>query len=223
MRNHAKRLNLFGVLKNLRNADIGVGPRVILSEALAILLAGLVLAGAWLIVAVNSSLGTFYDLEYAILYNEDVQLLFGIAAFLWLIGLIPIWRGSGLRGVPLRILSLTIAVLVLTVLVCLGVVDHLGMVESSPLVAAIALVGAAIALCVWLPLMVDSRLGRPVVDEHDNVRVFCPKCGYSLIGLRECRCPECGHSFTLDEIIRKQDFATLARPIPSPERPSDAS
>ncbi len=29
---------------------------------------------------------------------------------------------------------------------------------------------------------------------------ICPKCGYNLSGLRECRCPECGVNYTLDQL-----------------------
>lgn len=40
-----------------------------------------------------------------------------------------------------------------------------------------------------------SRLG---------VSVVCPLCGYNLAGLREARCPECGGSFTLDQLAAAQ-------------------
>ena len=34
--------------------------------------------------------------------------------------------------------------------------------------------------------------------------VLCPFCGYNLSGLREARCPECGASFTLDQLAASQ-------------------
>jgi len=30
----------------------------------------------------------------------------------------------------------------------------------------------------------------------------CQKCGYNLSGLVECRCPECGSQYKLEEILR---------------------
>ena len=30
----------------------------------------------------------------------------------------------------------------------------------------------------------------------------CPKCGYNLSGLTQCRCPECGTEYRLDELWR---------------------
>ena len=38
----------------------------------------------------------------------------------------------------------------------------------------------------------------------------CPLCGYNLAGLTEARCPECGASFTLEQLV-------LARPRPGPQ------
>lgn len=34
--------------------------------------------------------------------------------------------------------------------------------------------------------------------------VHCPSCGYSMVGLRECTCPECGKRFTVDELFAAQ-------------------
>jgi hypothetical protein len=34
--------------------------------------------------------------------------------------------------------------------------------------------------------------------------VACPICGYSLAGLTEARCPECGGRFTLDQLLAAQ-------------------
>jgi len=45
-----------------------------------------------------------------------------------------------------------------------------------------------------------TRMSRLV----SNPTVLCPVCGYNLSGLREVRCPECGASFTLDELAASQ-------------------
>ena len=34
--------------------------------------------------------------------------------------------------------------------------------------------------------------------------ILCPVCGYNLTGLREARCPECGGTFTLDQLAASQ-------------------
>ena len=48
-----------------------------------------------------------------------------------------------------------------------------------------------------------ERLGR--LTAHGMPVLACPLCGYNLAGLTEARCPECGGSFTLEQIV-------LARP-----------
>lgn len=41
-----------------------------------------------------------------------------------------------------------------------------------------------------------GRLAKIVTEQVvDNVERFCRDCGYSLQGLTECRCPECGQGF----------------------------
>ena len=37
--------------------------------------------------------------------------------------------------------------------------------------------------------------------------VSCPVCDYSMAGLREARCPECGTHYTLDQLIAAQPHA----------------
>ena len=44
-----------------------------------------------------------------------------------------------------------------------------------------------------------ERLHRAGADT-----LVCPACGYNLTGLRESRCPECGASFTLNELLAAQ-------------------
>jgi hypothetical protein len=48
-----------------------------------------------------------------------------------------------------------------------------------------------------------ERLAR--LTAHGMPAIACPLCGYNLAGLTEARCPECGATFTLEQIV-------LARP-----------
>ena len=50
-----------------------------------------------------------------------------------------------------------------------------------------------------------ERVGR--LTAHGMPAIACPLCGYNLAGLKEARCPECGASFTLEQLL-------LARPRP---------
>ena len=49
----------------------------------------------------------------------------------------------------------------------------------------------------WQPHTADALMVEGSVRE----RLVCLTCGYSLVGLREARCPECGEQATLDELF----------------------
>ncbi len=51
---------------------------------------------------------------------------------------------------------------------------------------------------IWRETQQEHR-ARLAALGHDSVS--CPVCGYNLTGLREARCPECGTSFTLDQLL----------------------
>ena len=53
--------------------------------------------------------------------------------------------------------------------------------------------------------------GRPLEDRAGAIAVNCPKCNYSMVGLESCQCPECGTAYTVDRLIREQNYALLRR------------
>jgi len=73
-------------------------------------------------------------------------------------------------------------------------------VSSSPWIGDWALPFALVViLAIWVPpWYVKRRLKRFV---HHNRFQVCPYCAYVLAGLPEQHnCPECGHSYDLEEI-----------------------
>jgi hypothetical protein len=68
---------------------------------------------------------------------------------------------------------------------------------------------AATTPLAWLPMTVfiwresaAERAGR--LSNSSESALSCPVCGYNLTGLSTARCPECGTSFTIDELLRRQ-------------------
>ncbi|HYO08978.1 MAG TPA: zinc ribbon domain-containing protein [Tepidisphaeraceae bacterium] len=68
-------------------------------------------------------------------------------------------------------------------------------------VIAAALLWLAATVLVWreTPPERSQRLSRAGAEA-----VVCPACGYNLTGLREARCPECGASYTLNDLFASQ-------------------
>jgi hypothetical protein len=48
--------------------------------------------------------------------------------------------------------------------------------------------------------------------------ILCPNCRYNMTGLREAKCPECGSTFTLDQLHRawQPDHTILSEPSTHP-------
>ena len=69
--------------------------------------------------------------------------------------------------------------------------------------------GSLCAAVIWIILTIfvwrESEAERAARMSRANADVLvCPSCGYNLTGLRESRCPECGASFTLNELLAAQ-------------------
>ena len=72
-----------------------------------------------------------------------------------------------------------------------------------------AFVAGLVAVLVWLTATVliwretaDERSGR--LRGAGRLTVACPRCGYNLTGLQQTTCPECGTTYTIDELIASQ-------------------
>ena len=73
------------------------------------------------------------------------------------------------------------------------------------------------SLVITLPLILTGtymiatgtlwRPDVPFLSGGERPHPTCPACGYDLTGLHEARCPECGRSYTLDEL-----FSALSEP-----------
>lgn len=125
-----------------------------------------------------------------------------IAAY-WLL----LWRGV-VSWTAWRIRWTLLATLLS--LACGGAVGavSLALARGMPPPFAI-LIGGGVVPIVWVLATVfiwretaEERARRLSTDAA--APVACPLCGYSLAGLREARCPECGSQFTLDQLLASQ-------------------
>jgi hypothetical protein len=153
--------------------------------------------------------------------DEDIGIGVGAACALWLLTVGWIWRplmrGGGMTvhrkhwigaliGMPLIAVALFLSARWLT---------SLGADDDEYMVVAMCLFAAALTLILWLPAIHRLEVGKAVLGRRGDINVNCPQCGYSLIGLRDLKCPECGETFTIDELIRAQGYEA-GGPIRSP-------
>ena len=61
-------------------------------------------------------------------------------------------------------------------------------------------------LVATVPLWRESAPERAdrAATQSGRQAVVCPTCGYNLTGLNQARCPECGATFTLDQLAASQ-------------------
>ena len=114
-----------------------------------------------------------------------------------------LWRGSVKQTADRRLRTVGAAVGASVVGIAVGAVGSgidsefgyfLGSV-TTPLLWLVA------SVFVWRETAAE-RAAR--LQNTNNDAVVCPTCGYNLTGLKECRCPECGTQFTLDQLLASQ-------------------
>jgi len=76
--------------------------------------------------------------------------------------------------------------------------EELGLVVGALTWGAAWFGGTALA---WRETSAE-RAARAV--SGDSAGPVCLQCGYNMKGLREARCPECGRTYTLDELLAGQ-------------------
>jgi hypothetical protein len=193
----------------LASSEAHVAVRLGLSITVGILLAGLGLLGAWMV-----------GLAYEVRYLPDEVFALGLlgASVLWFVALWLIWRRVLRARMLLLPIIATLAIGVLTIFGCYlaGELIHY---EDELLMLALVLCGGALVIFVWLAALHRLLQGRAVIGADHQVNVRCPSCDYSLVGLTELRCPECGLRFTIDELIRAQGYGRVVPGAASPGPP----
>jgi len=181
----------------LRQPDSGWLPRLGASLISGLALAAAGLLGAWV-----------YTVQFATrsnLRDEHIAAGVGLAAVFWLATLAWIWRGHQSRQRVARAFALTGALGLIIGGLCVAI-DAAVRYEEEFVIAAIILWGSALAIWIWIPVLMAATRGRSPRTPEGEIDVHCPSCGYALNGLRDLRCPECGTTFTIDSLIEAQRY-----------------
>ena len=179
-----------GLLAVLREPEPHLIVRSLASLAAACFLAAMCLLAAMLVTTVIR--------DWWWRHNWAVTGL-AAASIAWLFALRLIWRPvRGGRQIFRPIFS-TVAISACTAFVC-------ALFDDEEPIAVVVLLAISLAMYAWVSAYIRWSRGRSVFGPDNLVAVHCPKCGYSLLGLTECRCPECGLAFTIDGLIAAQGY-----------------
>jgi hypothetical protein len=188
--------------RSLRAPEPNLAMRLAMSIVAALVLGAGGIVAAW-------AYAQFYGNGYV--RDEQAAVAMSLAGASWFVVLILIWRPMRYgRQIAVPTIT-TLAIIVAAIGGSVAIDELLNRRDEEMLILAVLLLGGAVIILVWLPTAQRLLRGRPVVGPDDLVLVSCPGCGYSLIGLRNLRCPECGTEFTIDELIRAQDYSGVRK------------
>lgn len=198
------------------NAQI-LGPRILATLMAGLLSAAGSLVGVW-VYSGAMFLAFRPPFQRFRVRDNDVVIALLAATAIWFVISRRIWRGYRMpRGFPVHRVLSSLGVVIGTALL-MPVIDLAVVNEEEILMTAFGLVAGAVILLIWIPYVRGASTRAQITDSDGVVQISCPDCGYSMVGLREARCPECGSAFTLDELILSQPFAksALAPPVAGP-------
>jgi hypothetical protein len=205
--------------RDLSAGTAGVGTKIVVCLALAGVLSGLSLFAAYGLAAAVPEWNRSYYYGYgdAGIYPRDelVGWVFALSSAVFLAGVVWIWSRNSTRHQAVWYAAIqTIGIAAATTAVCAfldGAMRPAGDVEY--VIGGVVCLGFTGVLLVWVRAFRRHAAPRPTHNWQDGqLALHCPACGYRMVGLHESRCPECGASYTIDELLARQDFArTLAR------------
>ncbi len=185
------------LIADLRSGRAGIGIRL-----------GLSLAAAPILVAPFMFLYALIEMGNGTVRDEHLALAFGIAGAVWCGCLTFIWAGYRRFARVLKTMFAIVGVWVITIPLCVFVDSRVRSGEEY-LIAGLIMTASALTVFFVTTCVYRSLGGKRIANVQGEIAVNCPTCGYSLVGLDACRCPECGANSTIDELIGAQDYEAL--------------
>jgi hypothetical protein len=199
------------ILRDLRSGHAGWLVRVGLSlvSAAAILSVAMVCLGL-----LEAASGRLRD--------EHLALTMGVAGATWCSVLALLWWTFQRFQLALKSVFAILATWAI-VLPATLLIDSIMRRGEEYLIAAAVFLGIACSIALIILICYRRFRAGPTARAIVHMRMACPECGYSLVGLTDCRCPECGSQYTVETLVealgRGQVLAeTAIRPSePAPE------
>lgn len=186
----------------LLHGTAGVGTRLFLTLALFLSMLGLTLIGVYALSYMFSNLGYSPGRPY----DETVAVCLTLAGAVFVLAMIWVWsKPPRFRGYAAAT-GLTMVVWLVVIPAGIGIEQAMSGDEEL-MIAGVVLIGFGATVAIWgraFRRRARQRARNTAADGELDLR--CPTCSYRMVGLSESRCPECGQSFTLDELYAGQAF-----------------
>ena len=150
--------------------------------------------------------------------ERHIAAAFGLGGIAWCASLVWLWSAHRRWARVLRTAFALIAIWVVTIPLCVLAAEVVR--EEEYFIFAFVFLAIGLSVALVSASIYRNRGGKAIVQRSGEVRVRCPQCGYSMVGLESCTCPECGAGFTIDQLIAAQDYAAVC---PDHDRAAGAS
>ena len=186
---------------------------IMASIATGAFISGLAVAGGWAYGTISRAPlrlpGSFGEVR-----DEEIGYAMIGAVIVWLAVLAWIWRpvlrlrgdlrGAGVRRDILKLVGMTVVIAGAVTWASIYMDTSWRRLERADIaITALCLLAGSVVILLWMPMFDRCVYGE--VRRQAAARVSCARCGYSMIGLRESLCPECGQQYTLDELYAAQE------------------
>ncbi len=185
------------LIADLRTGRMGVLPRI-----------GLSLAAAALLVSVLMFLLGMID-QGGRVDGEHIATGMALAGALWCGALAWVWSSYRKWRRLIATVCTILGIWLVAIPVCVVLSEVLRQEEF--LIASTILLAVAATIATIVVNAHYATRGRPLEDRSGTIAVVCPQCQYSMVGLESCQCPECGAAYTVDRLIKEQNYALLRR------------
>lgn len=186
------------LFRDIRTGDAGAVARVAISLATGLVLVAAALVVIW---AVQQAGGNRRG-------DGTIAAALGGAGLAWCLAQMWVWHSYRRFRMLLNGIFSVIAIWVVVVPICV-MIESAFQRNEELLIAGCILCGVAATLLRMAVLWHRKSRGKALTDIEGRINLNCPNCGYVMLGLSESRCPECGARFTLDELVRRQDYHVL--------------
>jgi len=146
--------------------------------------------------------------------NQVVAMGLALAGATWCVSLAWLWSSYRKWRRLIATICTVLGIWLVAIPVCVIISEVVR--NESFLIAGPIFLGVSATIGTIVVNAHYATRGRPLEDASGAIAVVCPQCRYSLVGLESCQCPECGASYTVDRLIKEQDYALLRR-IPHDE------